>query len=67
MTQIAANAKIYNNTVYGGAQTGIYVYPGATNTEVRNNITYGNVTTPILDQGTGTTIAHNLTNSTPSS
>jgi hypothetical protein len=46
--------------VYGGAQTGIYVEPGATGTDVRNNIAYGNGTTEILGLGVGTTLTNNL-------
>ena len=56
------NAKIYNNTVYGGLQTGIYVQASAKNADVRNNIAYGNATTQILDQGSGTTLSNNMTN-----
>jgi parallel beta-helix repeat protein len=55
------NQQIYNNTVYGGRQTGIYVQNAATNTTVKNNISYGNATTQILDEGTGTILSKNLT------
>ena len=61
ITYGSTNAKCYNNTVYGGAQTGIYIYPGSTNTDVRNNIAYGNATTQILNEGTGTILSKNLT------
>lgn len=57
-----SHAKIYNNTVYGGLQTGIYVQASAKNTDVRNNIAYGNATTQILDEGSGTTLSNNMTN-----
>src|SRR5262249_17311881 len=56
------NAKIYNNTVYGGLQTGIYVQGSATGADVRNNIAYGNATTQILNEGSGTTLSNNMTN-----
>jgi parallel beta-helix repeat protein len=62
ITKSGTNAKIYNNTVYGGSQTGIYVFPGAMNAEVRNNIAYGNATTQILNEGSGTMISNNMTN-----
>jgi hypothetical protein len=55
------NAKIYNNTVYGGSQTGIYILPSATNADVRNNIAYGNATKEILNEGSGTVLSNNLT------
>jgi hypothetical protein len=55
------NAKIYNNTVYGGSQTGIYIQPSATNADVRNNIAYGNATTQILNEGSGTILSNNMT------
>ena len=55
------NAKIYNNTVFGGSQTGIYIQSSATSADVRNNIVYGNATTQILNEGSGTTLSNNLT------
>jgi parallel beta-helix repeat protein len=55
------NQQIYNNTVYGGRQTGIYVQTPATNTAVKNNISYGNASAQILDEGTGTILSKNLT------
>jgi parallel beta-helix repeat protein len=60
MTYGAANAKFYNNTVYGGMQSGIYVYPGSTGTQLRNNISYANATTQILDEGAGTILSKNV-------
>ncbi len=55
-----SNTRIYNNTIYGGAQTGIYVEPGATSTDVRNNIAYANGTTQILGLGVATVLSNNL-------
>ena len=55
------NAKIYNNTVFGGLRSGIYIQSSATNADVRNNISYGNATSQIVDEGSGTTLSNNLT------
>jgi parallel beta-helix repeat protein len=62
MTYGGTNTKFYNNTVYGNAESGIYVYPGSSNTDVRNNISYANRSTQIIDQGTGTILNKNLSN-----
>jgi hypothetical protein len=61
MISSGSNVKIYNNTLYGGAQTGVYVQSLSKNAEVRNNISYLNATTQILDQGSGTIVSKNLT------
>jgi parallel beta-helix repeat protein len=47
--------QIYNNTIYGNAGIGIYLYPGSSGTVVRNNIVWQTTGPPILDQGSGAT------------
>lgn len=58
----ATNSKIYNNTVYGSAQTGILNwYANVTGTVIKNNISYNNAGGGIIDQtGNGTQISNNL-------
>jgi len=57
------NAHVYNSTVYGGAQTGIWIQDlnGATGTIVQNNIVYNNATAQIANNSTTAAIGYNLT------
>jgi hypothetical protein len=57
--------KIYNNTFYNMLKLGIYIYPGATDVLVTNNLIYTTGDQPILNVGTRTILATNLTGTNP--
>lgn len=54
------NTKVYNNTIYGQSEFGLYVDSDANTTLLRNNILFGNAST-IHDAGVGTVQSNNLT------
>ena len=56
----APAAKIYNNTVYGSAGSGVYV-DGGHQTQVMNNILFGNAWGDFVDYGSETDASNNLT------
>lgn len=55
-----SSSYVYNNTVYGNQTDGIAVQGGA-NSEVINNLSWGNGNSQIADHGTQTTLKTNLT------
>lgn len=57
----ATNSRIWNNTITNVELYGIRIDPGASNTEVKNNIAYGNSgAQQYKDNGSGTTQSNNL-------
>jgi len=61
----ALNTKVFNNTVYENDNHGIYIGPESNNAIIQNNISYYNGSSGIRDNGTGTTLSHNLTDQDP--
>jgi parallel beta-helix repeat protein len=59
-----SNTLIYNNTISGGSQTGIWIN-NAIGFRVKNNIVTTNATAQILDEGSGTVSENNLTSGDP--
>jgi len=55
--------KAWNNTIYNNTTDGIYI--DSSNTEVENNIVYGNSGSAYVNVGTGTTQSNNLFNVNP--
>ena len=55
-------ATIYGNTVYGNSAAGIETYSDATGTLIKNNISFGNSGSSILDAGSST-MDHNYCSS----
>ncbi len=59
-----SNNKLWNNTIYGNRNTGVYVGTGDSN-EVRNTIVYFSTGTDLIDTGSGTIDDHNLIGTDP--
>jgi parallel beta-helix repeat protein len=55
------NGLAYNNTVFANKYWGIYVLPGSTGANVKNNIAYQNPNGNIINSGSGSTVLNNLT------
>jgi len=61
----APNTTIYNNTVYGNAQSGLSLRSDVSGAVFKNNIVYSNGSTNVEDLGTGTIFNHNLIGTNP--
>lgn len=60
-----SSTKIWHNTIYGNKGWGINIQMGSSgppiNTDVQNNIVFGNTLGQIIDVGIGSSLTHNLT------
>jgi Right handed beta helix region/Protein of unknown function (DUF1565) len=62
----ASDTKIYNNTIYSNKDSyGIFIGSRSSRAVVQNNIVYQHGSRDIVDQGSSTTVNHNLTGVDP--
>lgn len=60
----ATNSKVHNNSIYKNARYGVLIDPLSSSAEVLNNIVFANAA-GILNQGTGSILQNNLTDTDP--
>ena len=56
----AKEVRVFNNTIYGNGERGLYIGAGSNDAEVRNNIAYGHRHN-LWNSGRDTTLSHNVT------